>query len=55
LPSDNPSTSVLRHLEFRLVGEVVDDEQGTVWRWERAITWLPENCITAVSRELVRR
>ena len=38
LPSDNPSTSVLRHLEFRLVGEVADDEEGTVWRWERAIT-----------------
>jgi RimJ/RimL family protein N-acetyltransferase len=38
LPSDNPSTSVLQHLDFRLVGEVSDDEQGTVWRWERAIT-----------------
>jgi [ribosomal protein S5]-alanine N-acetyltransferase len=34
LASDSPSTSVLRRVGFRFAGEVPDEEQGTVWRWE---------------------
>jgi [ribosomal protein S5]-alanine N-acetyltransferase len=34
-PAENPSTGVLRKCGFRLVGEVVDPEDGPVWRWQR--------------------
>jgi ribosomal-protein-alanine N-acetyltransferase len=37
LASDGPSTSVLRRVGFRFAGEVPDEEQGTVWRWERVV------------------
>jgi [ribosomal protein S5]-alanine N-acetyltransferase len=33
-PEDNPSTGVLRKCGFRFLGEVVDPEDGPVWRWE---------------------
>ena len=35
LPFESPSTSVLRKCGFERVGEVVDPEDGPVWRWER--------------------
>jgi RimJ/RimL family protein N-acetyltransferase len=34
LPEENASTRVLRKSGFRYVGEVVDPEDGLVWRWE---------------------
>lgn len=33
LPERNPSTSVLRSAGMRFVGEVVDPDDGPVWRW----------------------
>ena len=35
LPEANASTRVLRKCGFMHVGEVVDPEDGSVWRWER--------------------
>lgn len=35
LPAHNASTRVLLKCGFRHVGEVVDPEDGAVWRWER--------------------
>ena len=35
LPEPNASTRVLTKAGFRNVGEVVDPEDGPVWRWER--------------------
>ena len=35
LPERNPSTRVLTKAGFRNVGEVIDPEDGPVWRWER--------------------
>ena len=35
--NENPSTSVLRRLGFRFAGEVPDEEEGTVWRWEYVV------------------
>ena len=35
-PESNRSTSVLAKCGFRKVGEVIDPEDGLVWRWERA-------------------
>jgi [ribosomal protein S5]-alanine N-acetyltransferase len=35
LPTNNPSTRVLMKCGFEYVGEVVDPEDGPVWRWER--------------------
>jgi len=35
LPVSNPSTRVLLKCGFRDIGEVVDPEDGPVWRWER--------------------
>ena len=35
LPEPNASTRVLTKCGFRRVGEVVDPEDGLVWRWER--------------------
>lgn len=37
MPTQNPSTTVLRRLGFQHVGEVDDPEDGTVWRWELPI------------------
>jgi ribosomal-protein-alanine N-acetyltransferase len=34
-PIPNASTRVLAKCGFKLVGEVVDPEDGRVWRWER--------------------
>jgi hypothetical protein len=34
LAHDNPSTGVLRRLGFRWVRELVDSEEGPIWRWE---------------------
>jgi len=36
LPERNASTRVLERSGFRFAGEVVDPEDGRVWRWERA-------------------
>jgi [ribosomal protein S5]-alanine N-acetyltransferase len=38
LAHENPSTGVLRRLEFQWVRELVDPEQGPIWRWELALT-----------------
>ena len=35
LPEENASTRVLTSIGMRFVGETVDPEDGTVWRWER--------------------
>lgn len=37
LPNPNASTRVLAKCDFERVGEVVDPEDGLVWRWERSI------------------
>lgn len=37
LPQENASGSILRGLGFRNVGAVEDPDDGTVWRWERAL------------------
>ena len=34
LPENNASTSVLKACGFTSVGEVIDPEDGPVWRWE---------------------
>ena len=34
LPEHNASTSVLLKCGFTLMGEVTNDEEGVVWRWE---------------------
>jgi RimJ/RimL family protein N-acetyltransferase len=38
LAHDNPSTGVLRRLGFGLVRELVDPEEGPIWRWELPLT-----------------
>jgi RimJ/RimL family protein N-acetyltransferase len=35
LPQSNASTRVLTKSSFRRVGEIIDPEDGLVWRWER--------------------
>jgi RimJ/RimL family protein N-acetyltransferase len=35
LPEPNASTRVLAKCGFRRVGEVIDPEDGLVWRWEK--------------------
>jgi RimJ/RimL family protein N-acetyltransferase len=35
LPTNNASTRVLRKNGFAYIGEVIDPEDGLVWRWER--------------------
>jgi [ribosomal protein S5]-alanine N-acetyltransferase len=37
LAHDNPSTGVLRRLGFGFVHEIVDPDEGTLWRWELPI------------------
>jgi [ribosomal protein S5]-alanine N-acetyltransferase len=34
LAHDNPSTGVLRRLGFVRARELVDPEEGPIWRWE---------------------
>jgi RimJ/RimL family protein N-acetyltransferase len=36
LPQPNASARVLTKCGFRRVGEVIDPEDGLVWRWERS-------------------
>lgn len=36
LPTPNASTRVLAKCGFKHIGEVVDPEDGPVWRWERS-------------------
>ena len=36
LPEPNASTRVLTKCGFRFLGEVIDPEDGLVWRWEKA-------------------
>lgn len=36
LADDNPSASVLKRLGFGCLGQIPDEEEGTVWRWELA-------------------
>jgi [ribosomal protein S5]-alanine N-acetyltransferase len=36
LPTPNASTRVLEKCGFQYTGEVIDPEDGLVWRWERA-------------------
>ena len=33
LPTENPSTSILRRNGFQFVGETTDDEIGLAWAW----------------------
>jgi RimJ/RimL family protein N-acetyltransferase len=35
LPEENGSNKALRHNGFAFAGEVIDPEDGLVWRWER--------------------
>jgi RimJ/RimL family protein N-acetyltransferase len=35
LAESNASTRVLTKCRFRRIGEVIDPEDGLVWRWER--------------------
>ena len=37
LPTPNASTRVLAKCGFEHMGEVIDPEDGPVWRWERAL------------------
>ena len=37
LPEPNASTRVLTKAGFRNVGEVIDPDDGPVWRWERCM------------------
>ena len=37
LPTNNASTRVLEKCGFQRIGEVVDPQDGLVWRWERAV------------------
>jgi [ribosomal protein S5]-alanine N-acetyltransferase len=37
LPTPNASTRVLAKCGFQYIGEVVDPDDGLVWRWERAV------------------
>jgi RimJ/RimL family protein N-acetyltransferase len=37
LPESNPSTRALTRCGFAYVGEVIDPEDGLVWRWERPV------------------
>ena len=44
LPKFGPSTSVLTACGFQKIGEVVDLEDGLVWRWQRKAS--PEQTVT---------
>lgn len=38
LPTPNASTKVLNKCGFKFAGDVVDPDDGPVWRWERSVT-----------------
>ena len=38
LAHENPSTGVLKRLGFTKTGELVDPEEGPIWRWELGLT-----------------
>jgi ribosomal-protein-alanine N-acetyltransferase len=38
LANENPSTGVLRRLGFTKTHDLVDPEDGPIWRWELALT-----------------
>jgi RimJ/RimL family protein N-acetyltransferase len=38
LPTPNASTKVLKKCGFKFTGDVVDPDDGPVWRWERPAT-----------------
>ena len=37
LPNENPSTGVLKKCGFTKIGEVIEPDDGLVWRWERGL------------------
>ena len=41
LPTPNASTNVLKKCGFKFTGNVIDPEDGPVWRWERHARALP--------------
>ncbi len=41
LPEPNASTRVLTKCGFRRIGEVIDPEDGLVWRWEKDVEASP--------------
>lgn len=42
LPIENASSRVLRHCGFERIGEVIDPEDGLVWRWHRPANASPD-------------
>ncbi|MEO8575734.1 MAG: GNAT family N-acetyltransferase [Gemmatimonadales bacterium] len=38
MPEPNPSNSVLKKCGFSNMGEVVDPDDGLVWRWEKVVS-----------------
>lgn len=46
LPEVNASGRVLTKLGFKHLGDVIDPEDGLVWRWERAVQWSPEAAVS---------
>ena len=34
LPEENYSAKILRHNNFKLLGSIIDEEDGEVWEWE---------------------
>lgn len=36
MPQESASTTILKKLDFELLGPVVDPEDGVVWEWQRA-------------------
>lgn len=37
LPEENASVRICRRLHFRFEGEVIDPEDGKVWRWRKSV------------------
>ncbi|ULE35579.1 N-acetyltransferase [Mycobacterium sp. IDR2000157661] len=50
LARDNPSTGVLRRLGFTRTHELVDPEDGPIWRWELPLTGEAEVTPTGLGR-----
>lgn len=44
LPEQNASCRILEKTGFERIGEVIDPEDGLVWRWEQAITAAQPGC-----------
>ena len=55
LPEANASTQVLTKCGFRNVGEVIDPEDGLVWRWETESNGFPMEKSTQIRRDLRSR